>query len=114
MSADTQDGAAEVWKGWSDEDAEGKRTYTLKWPKTITITVAGQQREERITQVVMRRATGDDLMKMENLTASKAVSAMFAAVGLLTGLDLAVMKKLDTEDIGPLGLAATTLLDGGR
>ena len=109
-----EDEGRDPFEGFSEEDAEGNRTYPLRYPVTIKIKVAGSEREERVETVTMRRARGDDLTAMERVDPTKGASALMRAIQLLTGLDQVTLGKLDTADIVPLGEAATTLLEGGR
>lgn len=98
--------------GWGAEDAEGGRTYPLKRPVTVTFSSPSGERQERLESIRMRRASGADLLALEKLRGG-GFSVLLAQIERLTGIDASVLQRLDTEDLGPLGLAASALLGAG-
>lgn len=88
--------------------------YRLKHPVTVTLKpIGGEAREEVITEVRLRRATGKDMRLIDRL-AAQPMALVLEAIAALSGLDLHVVERFDAEDIGPLGLDAMSRLEGGR
>ena len=104
----------EPFAGWSEEDADGVRTYALKRPVQLSFRAPdGGERTERVQLVRMRRANGGDLRALEKIEGKSGVNPLYWAITRLTGLEEAALDKFDTEDLRPLGVAAMTLLEGG-
>ncbi|WP_066667340.1 MULTISPECIES: phage tail assembly protein [unclassified Sphingomonas] len=91
-----------------------EKPYQLKHALTVTFKpLGGPEREEVITEVTLRRATGKDLRLIDRL-AGQPMALVLEAIATLSGLELAIVERLDAEDIGPLGELAMSRLEGGR
>lgn len=105
-------GEKDPYLGFDQGDAD-TLVWTLRRPVTLTFRQhGGNERQEQIDSVKLRRANGGDLLIFDQFQA-QPMRLMLEAVARLSGLDLDVVKKLDADDLGPLGNAALSRLEGG-
>jgi hypothetical protein len=76
--------------------------YPLKYPISIRWKGPQGERLEEVTEIKLRRATGEELLLIDRFRQDpmRLVLEMIAA---LSGHPLKVIQRLDGEDIGPLG-----------
>jgi hypothetical protein len=85
--------------------------YDLKYPITTTFKPnGGESREETLTQITLRRATGADLRTLDRVTGDLAKT--FSLIEALGGVTKAQTDKLDAEDILELGALVASFLPG--
>jgi hypothetical protein len=77
-------------------------TYQLKHPIVLRTRVqGGEERQEEITEVPIRRLKSKDLRMLDRTDGSIAKS--LSLIGALTGLSGSAVDELDLEDIEGLG-----------
>lgn len=90
--------------------------YTLLHPLTLDAkgaALVGLQQDDRITEVTLRRATGQDLKLIDRFR-DKPIELTLNMIARLSGVDLYVIEKFDAEDIGPLGDLAMASSPNGQ
>lgn len=91
-----------------------EKPYKLKHPVTVTYhPQGGEPREEVLTEVKLRRATGKDLRLVDRF-GGQSGELMLQAIAALGDIDITIVERLDTEDVLPLGELAMSRLEGGR
>jgi len=90
--------------------------YTLLHPLTLDAkgaALVGLQQGDRIAEVTLRRATGDDLKLIDRFR-DRPIELTLNMIAKLSGVDLYVVGKFDAEDIGPLGDLAMASSPNGQ
>ena len=81
--------------------SETANRYTLLYPITTTFKGPDGEREETITELVIRRPVAGDLRVTDSVTGDVAKS--LALLARITGVDQRALDKLDTVDLTALG-----------
>lgn len=76
--------------------------YRLKHPVTLKFRQAGgEEREESITELTLRRPTAKDLRMVDDY-GTRIIAMTIALVSSLSELDVEVIERIDAEDFGEL------------
>jgi hypothetical protein len=82
--------------------------YRLKHP----VTYNEGDNERRLDEVTLRRATGKDLLLIDQFQ-SQPMKLVLEMIAQLSGLPMVVIEKIDGADIAPLASAAFENVEGG-
>lgn len=86
--------------------------YRLKFPVDQIEITGGEEVRVRIETVTLRRPTGADLEIMDRF-GGRRMALLIEMVAACSGLPVSTVRKMDGEDLLPLGLSAMQSLSGG-
>lgn len=87
--------------------------YPLKHRLTTTFKGAQGEREETVDEVAIRRATGEELLLIDQYQ-GRPMGLVLEMIARLSDLTPKQVRRLDAEDIGPLGRLAFANVEGGQ
>lgn len=86
--------------------------YRLKFPVDQIEITGGQEVRMRIEMVTLRRPTGADLVLLDRF-AGQRMALLIEMVAACAELSVVTVRKMDGEDLIPLGLSAMQSLGAG-
>lgn len=87
--------------------------YPLKHPLTTTFKGPHGDREEVTVEVAIRRATGEELLLIDQYQ-GRPMALVLEMIARLSDLTPKQVRRLDAEDLAPLGRLAFANVEGGQ
>lgn len=85
--------------------------YALLYPITTTLRVGGQDRDETVSEVSLRRMNAGDLRLMD--TVKGDMNKALTLLARLSGLDQRTIDKIDAEDLTNLSAIIEGFMPAG-